>query len=93
MLQSSYSGLSAEETLPRAEEAARQALAIDDQLRRPIRRSACQALPPMGLGGAEVGQASHRAGQYATAHHWYSILLRDRGRFDEAITEARRALN
>ena len=44
--------------------------------------------------GAEVDfkRAIELRPNYATAHHWYSILLRDRGRFDEAIAEARRAL-
>jgi TolB-like protein/Tfp pilus assembly protein PilF len=28
---------------------------------------------------------------YATAHHWYGALLRDRGRFDEALAELERA--
>lgn len=95
VLQSSYSGLSAEETLPRAEEAARKALSIDDQL--------AEAYPALGMvklyrrwdwTGAEADfkRAIELRPNYATAHHWYSILLRDRGRFDEAIAEARRAL-
>jgi tetratricopeptide (TPR) repeat protein len=95
VLQDTYSGLRAEEALPRAEEAARKALEIDDQL--------AEAYPALGLvklyrrwdwAGAEADfkRAIELRPNYATAHHWYSILLRDRGRFDEAITEARRAL-
>lgn len=90
-----YSGLRAEETLPRAEEAARKALEIDDQL--------AEAYPALGMAklyrrwdwaGAEADfkRAIELRPNYATAHHWYSIVLRDRGRFDEAIAEARRAL-
>lgn len=95
LLQDIYSGSRAEEALPRAEEAARRALAIDDQLG--------EAYPALGMvklyrrwdwSGAEADfkRAIQLRPSYATAHHWYSILLRDRGRFDESIAEARRAL-
>jgi eukaryotic-like serine/threonine-protein kinase len=95
VLQDTYSGLGAEEALPRAEEAARKALGIDNRL--------AEAYPALGMvklyrrwdwAGAEADfkRAIELRPNYATAHHWYSILLRDRGRFDEAIAEARRAL-
>jgi Flp pilus assembly protein TadD len=95
VLQDLYSGLQGGETLPRAEEAARKALEIDDHL--------AEAYPALGMvklyrrwdwAGAEADfkRAIELRPNYATAHHWYSILLRDRGRFDEAIAEARRAL-
>ncbi len=95
VLQDTYSGLDAEKALPLAEDAAKKALAIDDQL--------AEAYPALGLvklyrrwdwAGAEADfkRAIELRPSYATAHHWYSILLRDRGRFDEAISEARRAL-
>ena len=78
VLQSSYSGLSAEEILPRAEEAARKALAIDDQL--------AEAYPALGMvklyrrwdwTGAEADfkRAIELRPNYATAHHWYSICF------------------
>jgi len=87
--------MGAEEALPRAEEAARKALGIDNQL--------AEAYPALGMvklyrrwdwTGAEADfkHAIELRPSYATAHHWYSILLRDQGRFDEAISEARRAL-
>ncbi len=95
VLQDSYSGSRAEEALPLAEDAARKALAIDGQL--------AEAYPALGMvklyarwdwAGAEADfkHAIELRPSYATAHHWYSILLRDQGRFDEAIAEARRAL-
>jgi serine/threonine protein kinase/tetratricopeptide (TPR) repeat protein len=95
VLQDTYSGSRAEEALPLAEDAARKALAIDGRL--------AEAYPALGLvklysrwdwAGAEADfkHAIELRPNYATAHHWYSILLRDRGRFDEAISEARRAL-
>jgi eukaryotic-like serine/threonine-protein kinase len=90
-----YTGLRADEALPRAEEAARKALEIDDQL--------AEAYPALGMvklyrrwdwPGAEADfkRAVELRPSYATAHHWYSILLRDKGRFDEAVAEARLAL-
>jgi serine/threonine protein kinase/tetratricopeptide (TPR) repeat protein len=95
VLQDSYSGSRAEEALPQAEDAARNALAIDEQL--------AEAYPALGMvklyarwdwAGAEADfkHAIELRPNYATAHHWYSIVLRDQGRSDEAISEARRAL-
>jgi len=90
-----YSGLRADEILPRAEESARKALEIDDQL--------AEAYPALGMvklyrrwdwAGAEADfkRAIELRPNYATAHHWYSIVLRGKGRFNEAIAEARLAL-
>jgi serine/threonine-protein kinase len=90
-----YSGLRADEALPRAEEAARKALEIDDQL--------AEAYPALGMvklyrrwdwAGAEADfkRAIELRPNYATAHHWYSIVLRGKGRFKEAVAEARLAL-
>jgi TolB-like protein/Flp pilus assembly protein TadD len=90
-----YSGLRADEALPRAEEAARKALEIDDQL--------AEAYPSLGMvklyrrwdwAGAEADfkRAIELRPNYATAHHWYSIVLRGKGRFDEAVAQARLAL-
>ncbi len=95
VLEDTYSGMRAADALSRAEEAARKALEIDDKL--------AEAYPALGMvklyrrwdwAGAEADfkRAIELRPSYATAHHWYSILLRDRGRFDEAIAEARRAL-
>ena len=96
LLQDLYSGIQGGETLPRAEEAARAALEIDGHL-----AEAYSALAMVKLyrrwdwAGAEADfkRAIELRPNYATAHHWYSILLRDRGRVDEAIAEARRALD
>jgi serine/threonine-protein kinase len=95
VLHDQYSGLPAGEGLPRAEEAARRALELDSQL--------AEAYPALGLAklyhrwdwtGAEYDfkRAIELRPSYATAQHWYSIMLRGQKRFDEALVASRRAL-
>jgi eukaryotic-like serine/threonine-protein kinase len=90
-----YAGMPSAEAFPRATAAARQALGLDKNL--------AEAYPAIALvkiysqwdwDGAESDfkRAIQLKPSYATAHHWYSILLRDRGRFQESIAEARRAV-
>ena len=90
-----YAGMSATEAFPLAMGAARRALALNENL--------AEAYPAIALvkiyskwdwDGAESDfkRGIRLNPSYATAYHWYSILLRDRGRFDEAITAARHAL-
>ena len=90
-----YAGMPSSEAFPRAMAAARRALELDPNL--------AEAYPAIALvkiysqwdwDGAESDfkRAIQLKPSYATAHHWYSILLRDRGRFGESIAEARRAV-
>jgi serine/threonine-protein kinase len=91
----SYSILSPGESFPRARAAARKALEIDDGLAQ------AHTTLAMALGDydndwpsaeAEYKKAIALDGNYATAHHWYGLLLMaPLGRFDEALTEMRRA--
>lgn len=93
-IRDAYAGVPASETFPRAKEAAERALALDDGL-----AEAHTALGRVRLHyerdfpGADA--AFRRAIEcnpgYASAHHGYSIYLRDVGRFDDAVAEAERA--
>lgn len=91
---SSYSIMSPGESFPRARAAARKALEIDDSL--------AQAHATLGISfmdydrdwsssESEFKKAIALDGNYATAHHWYGLLLTALGRFDEALAELRRA--
>lgn len=89
-----YSGVPASETFPRAKEAAERALALDDRLAEAHAALARVRLHyERDLPGAasEFQRAIECNPNYATAHHGYSIYLRDVGRFDEAVAEAERA--
>jgi tetratricopeptide (TPR) repeat protein len=91
-----YAGMPSTEAFPLAMGAARKALELNQDL--------AEAYPAIALvkiyskwdwDGAE---SDFKRGillkpSYATAYHWYSILLRARGRFDESIVAARRALD
>jgi TolB-like protein/Tfp pilus assembly protein PilF len=90
----SYSLMSPGEAFPRARAAARKALEIDDGL---AQAHATLAMTLEFYDGdfpsseAEYKKAIAIDGNYATAHHWYGLLLMTLGRFDEALTEMRRA--
>jgi TolB-like protein/Tfp pilus assembly protein PilF len=95
LLLNQYAGMPSNEAFPRVTEAARKALDLDNTL--------AEAYPALALvkvygrwdwEGAEADfkRAIRLKPNYATAYHWYSILLRDRSRFDEAIAMARKAL-
>jgi len=90
-----YAGMPSTEAFPLAMGAARKALELNNDL--------AEAYPAIALvkiyskwdwDGAESDfkRGIRLKPSYATAYHWYSILLRDRGRFDESIVAARRAL-
>ncbi|MCH8946780.1 MAG: tetratricopeptide repeat protein, partial [Acidobacteria bacterium] len=90
----SYWWLSAGEAYPRSEAAARRALELDDTLAEayPSLASA-KAYYHYDWEGAEQDyrRAIELKPGYATAHHWYSILLYQTGRLDEAEAENRKA--
>jgi TolB-like protein/Tfp pilus assembly protein PilF len=90
-----YSILTPHEAMPKAEAAAKKALAIDDTLAEAHASLAyIQFIYDWHWAGAE--QEFKRAialnPSYDTAHHWYSHELMAMGREDEAMDEARRAL-
>ncbi len=81
-----YAGTPTSEAIPQAKAYAERAIAIDDQL--------AEAHASLGLTyqklwkWAEAEREYKRAIElnpsYATAYHWYCVLLRSLGRFDEA---------
>jgi tetratricopeptide (TPR) repeat protein len=82
------------EAFPKAEEAARKALAVDDSL--------AEAHASLGFAryqydwdwsGAEreFRRAVELSPSYATAHQWYAEFLTATGRFDEALAQIRNA--
>ena len=93
-LMSPYGIAGPEESYPKAKAAARQALAIDNQL-----AEAHTSLAHITwlydwdfeAAKAEFKQAILLNLNYATAHQWYSVYLSSMGRHDEAIAEAKLA--
>ncbi len=88
-----YAGVPTKEAVAKARAAALTALRLDDTL-----GEAHAALAYVSRiewdwqrAEAEFRHAIELAPNYATAHHWYSELLRDLGRFDEASREIQRA--
>jgi TolB-like protein/Flp pilus assembly protein TadD len=90
-----YAGSPPRETYPRARAAALKALKLDEHL-----AEAHASLGRVKLfydwdwTGAETEfrRAIELKPSLSTAHHWYSICLRDVGRLNEALAEAKRAL-
>jgi tetratricopeptide (TPR) repeat protein len=79
-----------DEAMPKAEAAARRALAIDDNLSEA--HTSLAAVKHWYLwdwDGAEIEyrRAIQLNPSYATAHHWYAFYLRDVGRLEEAAAE------
>ena len=95
VLMAPYAGSPPRESYPRARIAALKALKIDEQL-----AEAHASLGRVKLfydwdwAGAETEfkRAIELKPSLSTAHHWYSICLRDMGRLREALAEANRAL-
>jgi serine/threonine protein kinase/tetratricopeptide (TPR) repeat protein len=89
-----YAGPPAKEFMPKAEAAARKALEFDPALAEPhavlglIKRS--YEWDWVGA-ESEFKRAIELNPSYPTAHHWYSLMLCESGRFDEAQAEIRLA--
>ncbi len=90
----SYYFVPPSEAYPKAQEAALRALELDENLAEAYTSLAWVKYRYEGdWFGAETGYnwAIGLNPNYAIAHHWYGALLRDMGRFDEALTELERA--
>jgi serine/threonine protein kinase/tetratricopeptide (TPR) repeat protein len=90
----SYYFVPPSEAYPRAREAARTALELDENLAEAYTSLAWVKYRYEGdWFGAETDYnwAIGLNPSYAVAHHWYGSLLRDMGRFDEALTELEKA--
>jgi len=88
-----YAGTPVAETVPKVRAYAERAIAIDGQLGEP-HASLASAYNQMWQ-WTDAEQSYKRAialsPKYATAYHWYSIFLRELGRFDEAAAMIKRA--
>ena len=93
LLSEEYSGKPASDTMPKAKAFAERALELDDSLveARTSLAFAYHKLWQWEEAEREFKRAITLDPNYATAHHWYGLSLRDRGRFDEALTELKRA--
>jgi DNA-binding winged helix-turn-helix (wHTH) protein/TolB-like protein/lipopolysaccharide biosynthesis regulator YciM len=90
-----YSILPPKEAMPKAEAAAQQALAIDDSLAEAHTSLAYLKFTydwDWNAAQHEFERAIALNPGYDNAHHWYSHLLMARGRQNESLAEARRAL-
>jgi tetratricopeptide (TPR) repeat protein len=86
--------LAPDDAFPKAAAAARKALELDSTLAEPQATLAyCSFYYDWDWKAAERGYklAIAKNPNYATAHEWYGLFLTAMGRFDEAITEERRA--
>jgi TolB-like protein len=88
-----YAAVPNREVLPKAKAAAEQALRIDDSLAEAhtSMASAYDADWQWAEGRREYERAIELNPNYPTAHHWYSIHLRNVGRFDDSLAQAVRA--
>ena len=90
---SEYAGTPTSETLPQSKAYAERALAIDGQLAEPHATLGSINDDSWQWGDAEKEYklAIELNPNYPTAYHWYSILLRNVGRNDEAAAMIKRA--
>jgi TolB-like protein/DNA-binding winged helix-turn-helix (wHTH) protein/Tfp pilus assembly protein PilF len=91
-----YAVMTPKEALPKAKAAAIKALELDSELGE-AHNSLAFVLDgfdwDLDSGGKEFRRAIALNPGYATAHHWYAWHLSLLGRYDEAITEMRKAEN
>ena len=88
-----YAGSPASETYPKAKAFAQRALQLDDSLAEAHASLAFVYYYSWQWERAEQGfkHAIELNPNYPSAHQWYGNFLRDRGRVDQALTEAKRA--
>ncbi len=83
----------AEDLLPQAEEAARRALKLADSLAEA--HASLAGIAEQRFDWEQANRAFQRAlainPNYATAHHWYALLLTKQGRFPDALAHIHRA--
>jgi serine/threonine protein kinase len=91
---SSYGVLPPMEAKPKAEGAALKAVHFDDSLAEAHTSLAASRESQWEWAGAEkeYRRAIQLNDNYATAHHWYSLLLTKLGRLDDAEAEAKQAM-
>jgi serine/threonine protein kinase/tetratricopeptide (TPR) repeat protein len=90
-----YSYFPPEEAMPKGLAAAKRALEIDNTLGEAHTSLAfIKRYYDFDWAGAEKNykRAIQLSPNYATAHHWYALLLSQMGQHDEALAEIRRAL-
>ena len=88
-----YAGTPSSETLPQAKAYSERAIAIDGQLAEPHATlgSVHRQLWEWAEAEKEYKRAIDINPNYPTTYHWYSLLLKDMGRNDEAATIIKRA--
>lgn len=88
-----YAGVPTSETIPQAKIYAERAIALDDQLGEPHATLGIVNVQLWQWAEAEreYKRAIDANPNYATAYHWYSILLKNLGRNDEAAKIITRA--
>jgi TolB-like protein/tetratricopeptide (TPR) repeat protein len=92
---SMYNSVSPREAFPKAQAAALKALSLDDSLAEAHTSLAMAKFSydwDAAGGEREYRRAIALDPNYATAHHWYSLLLEMMGRKEEARNEAQKAL-
>jgi len=94
LLQAVYSGLPSDEMLPKVEAAIDKALELDNRLGAAYATLGFIKEAKFDLEDAEVAfkRALELNPNYATAHHWYGMFLRNNlGRSEEALARFRKA--
>ena len=89
-----YSGLPAKDYIPRTDAAAKKAIDLDPTLAEPhAALGMIKYAHQWDWAGAEteLKRAIELNPNYPTSHHWYSICLRQQGKFEEGYSEIKRA--
>ena len=89
-----YSGLPAKDYIPKTDAAAKKAIDLDPTLAEPhAALGMIKYANQWDWAGAEIElkRAIELNPNYPTSHHWYSICLRQQGKFEEGLSEIKRA--